>query len=150
MAKLGDINSQTDVATTGQELAYVEITASVTVTATTAAAANLVIADSARTYDGSPIMVEFFAPVVNTPNVAAGTVSFDFFDAATDIGQLGYLAVTSPIIQTSLYLRRRVVPTSGSHTFRVLAHVLSGSGTVGAGNGAAGTLPPAFLRITRA
>jgi hypothetical protein len=133
------------------EISYNQITASVTINTAVAAGANLLIADTARTYDGSPILIEFFAPVVNTPSIANGNIYFNLYDGATDLGWFGTLGATAPIIQAAVNIRRRLVPVAGSHTYRVGAYSTTGTGgVVVAGAGGPSAFPPAFLRIIRA
>jgi hypothetical protein len=134
------------------EISYTQITASVTVNTASAAGANLIVADSARTYDGSPIMIEFFAPAAGSPNVTNGQMLFNLYDGATDLGWMGQVLGSTSQVQVPVHLRRRLVPAAGSHTYRVGAYlpvVATGAGVV-AGVGGPGVFPPAFLRITRA
>jgi hypothetical protein len=104
----------------GAELFYGEITANKTITASTDPTAQEVISSTAAVYDGSPIWIEFFS---------AGGIA--------------------DLTATACYLKRRIMPSASSHTFRVCAWG-PGSPTIYAGGGAANSMPPAYLRISRA
>lgn len=144
-----DQNVQVDV----NELAYSQITAAVSVTATSAATATTVIAGSAVSYDGGAIILEFFAPQIQTPSAAPGnSFMLNLWDGATDLGYFGQcITAAASTLCVPVLLRRRLVPTVASHTYGVRAWTPSGTnGVVGAGVGGIGVLVPAYLRVTRA
>jgi hypothetical protein len=135
----------------GAELAYTQFTSNVTVTATSAAAAQTVVTAPAVTFDGAtPVIVEFFAPL-GSVNVAGGQLIFDLWDGSTDIGILtgftaagGGSAVPFPAV-------RKLTPTAGSHTYGIRAWTNAGTtATVLAGVGGVGAYVPGFIRITKA
>lgn len=131
------------------ELAYAQATAPVTITNSAAASSHLVVGDSARTYDGSPVMINFFA-IALTPNITAGSIMFNLFDGGTDLGYFAQVIASAPTITIPVSASRRITPTAGSHQYRITAWVpAGGTGTIQAGAGGAGVLPPAHLRITR-
>lgn len=131
----------------GQELAYGEFTSSVTSSATTEGGAIQVATSGAITYDGSPVVVEFFAPSVT--HTAAGTnVYFDLFDSGSALGFMSRFGV--PANGVPVYLRRRFTPSAISHTYKVNVFTDSGTASVNAGPGGASQLMPGFIRITRA
>jgi hypothetical protein len=124
------------------EISYSQVTAPVPITNLSAATASLLVADTARTYDGSPIIVEFFAPTVVAPS-GGGVIFLNLYDGAADLGWLGVLGGTAA--QAPVHVRRRLV------TYRVGGYVNTGTGAnVYAGASGAGAYPPAFLRIIRA
>lgn len=146
-AYAGDLWWDTDdptIAYPGAELAYNQITANVTLSATTAATAALVVDGVTRTYDGSPVVVEFFATAVGAP---AGQYSvIQLWDGTTDLAtQLGQVGGGSATV-AALYGRRRLTPTVGSHNYRALGWVTGGNGTVYSNTAA---YAPAFIRVTR-
>lgn len=137
-------------AAAGRELAYTEITAPVSVTATTEAAANTVISAPAVTFDGSPVLIQFFAPYATTHNVTNATIYAVLFEDGVSLGRLSILV--SPAAATMygpLNVVRRMVPSAGSHTYTIRAFVSTGTGSVVAGTGGAGLYVPAFIRITK-
>lgn len=132
---------------------YGEITAPVSVTATTAAGAQSVINPGNLTYDGGPVLVEFWCQNLQTPNTGAGASTLlNLWDANTDLGFLAQIISPSAGANgISLLARRRLTPTAGAHNFNVRAWVSpSGTGTVSAGPGGPGAVAPASLRIVRA
>jgi len=132
----------------GQELAYNQITAMISVTATSAAAPTLVIEGTARSYDGSPVIVEFYTPFSYLAGV--GTMIYNLWDASTDTARMG--ACVGPLASGNpVHLKRKVTPTAGSHTYRIVAWNSGAAGTnqIYAGNGGTDAYTPAFIRVTR-
>lgn len=136
----------------GSELAYVERTSNLSVTATTAATSQEVVSAGAISFDGATIvMIEFFAPAVNPG--ADGDIVFNLFDGATDLGRIGHCAVIASGSTTgqpwqTIRCARRLTPSNASHTYKITAWRAAANGTVIAGSG--GTDPaylPAFIRI---
>lgn len=136
----------------GYELAYNQITTVVNVTVTTVASPQIVIEGTTRTYDGSPVLVEFYATVVVAPT--GSTIFLNLWDGATDLGIVGQVYLTSavPALGSTLHGRRRLVPSAGAHNYRLLGWLASGTGgaVYAAAGGAGQTHNPAFLRVTRA
>lgn len=128
----------------GTELAYGEITANVSITGTTSAAATTVVSSGAVTYDGTAVVIEFF-----TNDAVRGTsyVGLVLYDGATELGILGYASLTTG---QAVMVRRKLTPSAASHTYQIKAYVDAGAGTVRAGTGAAGANMPAFCRVTKA
>jgi hypothetical protein len=128
----------------GFEYDYVERTTALTVSATTAAGANVFIDGNAVTYDGSTrIKVECFAPYFQGNNF----IAVSLWDGSTDLGSVAQSNVNSPV---PCYGVRFVTPSAASHTFHFKAWRGTTSGEVNADVGGAGTRVPGFLRITRA
>ncbi len=138
----------------GGEINYTEITASVTVNATTEAGANTIITTPTIAFDGSPVYVEFWSPYVQTAGATGAAVDvFLVLDSIVQ-GRLFYLVnpggPTQQLYATA-HGRRRLAVAAGNHTLTVKALRTFGDGLVvagGSGPGPANT--PAFLRITRA
>lgn len=135
----------------GEELAYNQITATVSITATGIATATPIIPATSRTYDGAPVIADFMAPSVLAP---AGSVTvFNLLDGAID---LGYFASIAAPAAGQLYgtasPTRRFTPTAGTHAYSVVGWISgSGAGQCQAGTGTGPAVyGPAFLRITRA
>jgi hypothetical protein len=138
--------------TAGQELVYSQITAGVTITATTAATAQMVINPGNFTYDGTPIMFQFWTPTVQiggAPN-ANTQILIELFDGNTDMGYIS--TVMNPVaggyMSAPASCFRRIVPTPGVHNYNIRAWIApAATGTIAAGTGS--TYPPAFIRITK-
>lgn len=145
---VGDLWYDTDDAAPlapGTELAYNQITASVTIASTAPASPTLVIEGTSRTYDGSPVMVEVF-----TGGIVAGSgqqVVINLWDGATDLGYIGSW-IGMPL--TTVCLKKRITPTAGTHNLRVVGWLTSGTSTVTAGPGGSNQWTPAYIRVTRA
>ena len=134
----------------GQELTYAETTANVSVTATSDASANLVVAAPAFTFDGSGVIVTLAAPGALTPPVAAQVIFAVLFQDGAPVGRLAaVMSSANAQAAAPLYGQRRMYPSAGSHQFSFAASVSSGTGTVLAGGTGSGTYMPAFIRITR-
>jgi len=137
----------------GEELAYTQITATVTITATTAAAAQLVINSGTRNYDGTPIMIEFFSEYIEVPS--GQWVVGELWDGSTDLSQhweVGPGGASGSMGSAGVLARRRLTPTAGSHNYQMRGWLTgAGTGKVDAGLGtSSGTNAPAYMRITRA
>lgn len=134
-------------ASAGEELAYNQIVANATITTTTA----VVIEGTSRTYDGSPLMIEFCAYRVQSSTTAgAGTVIL-LWDGGTDLGGLSATVSTTTSIGAAVCVRRRITPTPGTHNYRIMAYTVTGTATLYAGaGGAPGAFSPAYIQVTRA
>lgn len=134
----------------GYEYAYAQMTATLNVTATLETSAQTAISVTA-TFDGSPILLEFFCVQVATPNVAGGYVNTSLWDGGTDLGLWGSTYSGSAAgMAATLCARRRLTPTAGSHTYSARAHIgPSGTGQLAAGAGGPSSYGPSFLRIIR-
>jgi len=132
-----------------RELAYNQITSNVSCTATTEATANTIVTASAVTFDGSTAaVIEFFCPNFDASD--SPTFSLFLYDG-TSIGFLMQRSVTAGTAMGPIYVSRRLTPSAASHTYSIRGDVSSGSGvSVKAGAGGAGSVVPAFIRITRA
>ena len=135
------------------ELAYAQITALVTVTATTEATATPIVAAPAITCDGlTPIVVEFFSPSVGPPANVSGYMSLILFDGNTPLGIIANQqspANTYTVAPATLG-RLRLTPSAGAHTYSVRGVSIGGSGNVYAGAGGPADNAPAHIRITLA
>jgi len=136
----------------GYEVDYVQITAAVSITATTEGTANTVVTGSAISYDGSTIvMIQFYAPYAYTANTANVDMEFWLYDGASSIGRFGeHRSESTNRGLIPINLLRRITPSNASHTYSIRASQgVSTAGSVGAGAGGAATDFPAFIRITR-
>ena len=133
----------------GFEIGYDQITANVTVSATTESAGTSVIAAAAHTFDGGAVMAQFFAPVIVTANAAGATVTVLLFEGATQIGRFGQLEASGAVIDSAFSGWLRFTPSAASHTYTVTAIQAGGNGTIICGAGGTATYMPAFLRFTK-
>lgn len=134
----------------GYEFHYKQITANVTVSSATEATGTTIITCDATTFDGGPVIAEFFAVVA--PDSAAGQdVLVSLFEGATQISRLAYSVNPAASGDTkSLVGKLRFTPTAASHTYTVTGIRLGGSnGTIIAGSGGTGGWPPAYIRFTK-
>jgi hypothetical protein len=128
----------------GKELAYVERTTNLAISATTEAASEVFITAPAIDCDGQPIEIEFYCPVLEASTYAYLTL----WDGSTNLGGLAYMAAAGGLETTSVLVRRKLVPTPGLHTYSIRATRGAGSGMVYAGPGVGGYMP-AYLRISQ-
>ena len=138
----------------GFEIGYDQITATVNVTGTAEGSATTIITCAAHTFDGTAVLVDFYAVLASTPNVAAGNfVIVGLFESGTLINRFG--SSQTPAANQMAWSMRgtmKITPTSAAHTYTVGAWATSATGTpaVTAGAGGAGANPPAFVRFTKA
>jgi hypothetical protein len=131
------------------EVAYVEFTADVSITATTVGTANQIVSAGAVTLEAVPHMIEFFCARYIPPAVATHVI---LRDGTTVLGTLTDVLASSD--HGEKHLARRLTPTAASHTYNVAAwNGAAGTGTMKAGTGGAAgdgtTYLPGFIRVTR-
>ena len=135
------------------ELVYGEADTAATITATSSASMDNLTPEVTVVCDGSPVIVEFYAPIARATQDAAGTgdqLNFVLqYDGSVQEDSWGRVANRSTAIGhlAPVSLQHRMTPTSGSHTFRVGAYVSNASrnGYVGAGS----PYPPMFIRVSK-
>ena len=134
----------------GTELGYDQITANVTISATSETAGTLVMTCAAHTFDGTLVLFEFFTPYLYVNNT--NTLILNLFEGSTNLGR-----IVNKVTNTgsgggnadALLAHFRFTPTSGSHTYKITGFVNGNSGIVGAGAGGTAVLVPAFCRFTK-
>lgn len=136
----------------GYELGYTEFTAPVSITATTEASPNNVVSAGALTFDGTAHWFEFHAAYADASSVTSNCLRAGFYDGTTSQGKtlLVENAASPGDVIVTPYIRRKLTPSAGSHTFKVAAWIDSGTGTIGAGAGGSGNYVPGYIRITKA
>ncbi len=138
----------------GYEIGYTEITSNASVTDTSESTATALISPGALTFDGGPVLLEFFAPVV----IADSTTNTDIliitiFEGATQIGRLAEVRTTvvgTPRTSVPVRCTYRFTPSAASHTYKLCAFATSATGgTIIAGAGGTAGFVPAFVRFTK-
>lgn len=137
----------------GYEIAYAEKTSATSITATSGSG-NLVVAAPSAVYDGGPVLVEAFSPIVRPDSVAAGNyMTLSLYDATpgATIGLFGSVQTpAAAIMYTPFYAVFRTTLSAGTHVLQLAAIVGSGTGNVGGGVAGAGAYIPCFIRVTKA
>ena len=95
----------------GYELAYNQVTTQFNITSTSQASPSLVVDGTTRTYDGTPVIVEF-----NLHNIAANGTSaqvyLSLWDGSTDLGYIaGSFCQTSTQLNMPINVKRRFTPS---------------------------------------
>ncbi len=140
----------------GYEIAYSEITSTVNVTATTDPGTTI-ISPGAITFDGTPVVLEFFTPEITLPNPTSSTnflvVNLTESSAVVAVLSVNLLVVgtAGQQIRTSICAKLRFTPSAGSHTYTITSKVNSTTGTpnIVGGSGVSGNRAPAFVRFTK-
>lgn len=138
----------------GFEIGYDQITGVVNIASTTEATGTTIITCAAHTFDGNPVLAQFFAPFVqSTSQTGSQSVTVCLFESSTEIGRLctWSVAATTPQIAVAMTGLLRFTPSAASHTYTVTAFATNTLGTpqVGAGASGTGAYNPAFIRFTK-
>lgn len=132
-----------------KELARVEFTSSVSVTATTEATADSVVSAGAVSFDGSTVVdIEFFSPAARASAATGALLTLVLYDGSSSIGQLS-LSQSQAANNASrpVFTSYRLTPSNASHTYSVRGFVSTGTGSVSAGTGGSGNFMPGYIRI---
>jgi hypothetical protein len=135
----------------GAELGYDQITAGVNPTGTTAATATTVISCAAHSFDGAPVLCEFYAWAAVMGAVSGQTVTAGLFEPAGTL----ITALCTVVNNAAAALRVpfggkfRFTPSAGSHTYTIAAWVSASGPNIAAGTGAGGGNTPAYCRFTK-
>lgn len=135
----------------GTEIGYDQVTAGVTVTSTLEAGTTVITA-AAHTFDGGPVIVEFYCPQAQLTAAAGNYVVVSLFEGATEISRLGSAqnpGTGSGIFIVPISARYRFTPSAGSHTYKITAFTNGANATLAAGSGGASAQPPMFVRFTK-
>ena len=125
---------------------YAQITANVSITATTEATAQAVVTGNSVTYDGGRVQVECFFPGFD-----GGQARLVFLRDTTVLGDVyNSNAGGNPAQAVGLSGRVFDTPTAAAHTYAVKAFSTGATCTVNAGPGGSGSFVPGFLRVTAA
>lgn len=135
------------------DLAAASITTEASITATSSATGNTCISTGKFTVEnGGNYYVDVF-----TPYLTKGTTNLDveLFDGAsaaagTFLQSLSGHMAASSVLGQGIVLIAKVSLIAGTHNMTVTAFVDAGTGKFGAGTGATGQPPPAFIRVRSA
>ncbi len=136
----------------GFEIGYDQITGNVNIVSTTEATGTTIITCAAHTFDGAPVLAEFFSPIVVTGTTSSSQVVISLFEAATQITRLGILQTPAGVQNDIPFIGCfRFTPTAASHTYTVTAFTTNVTGTplVGAGSGGTAGNAPSYMRFTK-
>jgi len=135
-----------DPSGTANELAYTEIVTDVNIAVAAESAAQTLINFGARTYDGTPIVIEFQAAGLVVGGGSTSYTLINLWDGSTDLGRFIYMQNTGAgTMRLPAYGSRKFAP-SGSKTYSIRASAGNAAGTV---LGAPPSLP-AYGRIRKA
>ena len=138
-------------ATAYPEVGYAQVTSNLSVTATTSATSQLVVALGAITYTAVPHEVEMFSPFVVTASTAGAQVHLGLYDGSAS-APLGRFTVRNPTAAANgwpMLGKLRFTPSAGSHTYQMRAYTSTTGATISAGAGGGDVLVPAYIKITR-
>ena len=136
----------------GFEIGYAQITTNATISDTSEATATALITCTA-TFDGGPVIAEFFCgALVTDHNAVNDSLVVSLFEGSTQITRFGTVSANSAASNSiwTMLARFKFTPTAASHTYKVTAYVPATTGVMGAGAGGTATNPPAYLRFTKA
>jgi len=135
--------------TAGKELDYVEVTSPVTISGANQGAATTLVTGNSVTYDGAPVMIEWYCPSLGCDASNGAGIVVDLYEDATILGRIAVL-ISSASQDASQVGRRRRTPAAGAHTFTVKAWETADGGSAAyAGAGGTGAQVPMFLRVTK-
>jgi hypothetical protein len=131
------------------DIANASITTEASITATTSATGNTCITTGQFGVAAGVYYVEIF-----TPYLTKGTTNLDIelFDGAsaaagTFLQSLSGHMTASSILGMGICLCAKVTLAAGSHNMTVTGFVDAGTGKFGAGTGATGQPPPAYIHV---
>ena len=135
-------------------MGYTQYTAASTISATTEGTANTIVAASAITFDGTAVVIDFFAPYCDPqPNAAGNQANVFLYEDGVSIGRLAVISMAAPAsaeILNPVRLSRRMTPSAGSHTYSIRASRTNANADFGGGAGGLGAYMPGYIRITKA
>ncbi len=137
----------------GFEIGYDQITSGVNVTGTAEATPTTIITCAAHTFDGAPVLAQFFSPQVAMPTGTNSTLGISLWEGSTELGAMGFKRTDLTAAQDYHVISAfyRFTPSAASHTYllRAWVSVTTGTPSIGAGAGGVGANVPAFLRFTK-
>jgi hypothetical protein len=135
---------------------YVERTTNLVVTATTLGTAQNILPGASVAYDGSTeVWIEAYLPTIDTSSASGQNFYVALFDGSSNIGYFARLVGntigggTNIGARTTVFGRRKLTPSAGSHTYsvRVFTDSTTGTPTARCGTGASGAEVPGYMVI---
>lgn len=134
----------------GLQFDYAQITAAVSITATTEGAATSVITGNSITYSGAKVKVELWAPMASSPT-NGDYLYLVLLRDSTVLGRAKFSAGSVANENVIPHVVAYDTPSAGAHTYAAKGFIGSGSGSsVQAGAGGSGNLLPAYLLVSAA
>lgn len=131
---------------TGQaEIGYVQSTSPITIVDTARVTQTQLMTSGALTFDGAPVIFEFFCAGVTSSSTAASAVFVMLVEGSTELGETEMFTNTQ--VMMPAYIRYRFTPTAGAHTYKLCAFATSLTGTPLLNAG--GSYFPIFIRFTK-
>lgn len=131
----------------GFEIGYTQFTSPVTVSSSNEASPTAVVSAGSLTFDGTTVLIEFFAIRVDV--VAGGDCLFNLWGDGADLGRIGQTGGSATTDFSSVHCARRLTPSAASHTYQIQARQSGGNATVQVGPGGVANFLPGFIRITK-
>lgn len=131
------------------EIAYVEFSADVAITATTVGTAQVIVDSGSKTYAAVPTLIEFYCPRYLAPAQQCFVV---VQDGATVLGT--FAVMTSNQDLSAMFAATHITPSAGSHDYKITAWLGgAGTGTFRASTGGAAgdgtTFLPGWIRVSK-
>jgi hypothetical protein len=125
------------------EVAYAQIT---TDTTCTFGSSITIVTAPAFTADGTSVyMIEFYA--IDVRSGVNANLYIQLYEGATFVGAMGYCNGTPNALSRSMFAVRRITPSSGSHTYKIVGEAATANGFVNSQAG--GNINPTFIRILK-
>lgn len=136
----------------GTQLDYAEFTSATTsITATTEGTANAIVTGNSITYDGTAVIIEFYAIGARPQATLNALISYYLYEDGGSIGRIGtQSAPASANTYIPTILKRKHTPSAGAHTYAIRAATTSGTAIILAGAGGNGADMPGYIRVTKA
>jgi hypothetical protein len=130
------------------DIAYATIFTSTAITATTEATANPILGAGSAIYDGNPVNVEVWFPVIVVAGITSFTgLLFDGLYATTHYAGLSEIDRGGTTFDKEYYASTQITPSPGSHSFVFKGWVTAGTTTI---YGGLSGWAPGYIRIRKA
>ena len=133
------------------ELGYLERTSNLSLsTGISPATSELVIGSISAVCDGSPVEIEFFASDCTPASGSGNYLAFSLYVDGVEHTQVwGFFSNQAASLDYKpVFLKRRIVPSAGVHTFAVRAYSVAAGGFIEMRPGGADRAP-GFLRVSK-
>lgn len=128
------------------QMDYAEITSDASTSASAEGSAGALITGNSVTYEAVPHLVSMWCTSLDA-TTSNHVINIGLFESTTLIKMLLYNINWD--IEYNVGLSARFTPSAGSHTYSIRGWNASNGLTVGAGSGASGNKPPAYMQIVK-